>query len=280
MTLYLQLKPLYISGVILNDFGKYPYHRISKILNVSDKAVRYKLKKLKEIGLIHYDTNKNLCLHSYKSFYEYVTGQPYEYKKRIKCKYYQNKGINEILRIIAIQDNFKRQDFVIQNKSIKKHYGQTTEPDIVISKYAGNVVTKKVYSKFADRKRRILFFKRFDDHIETFTEEWKQEQLNKPLENSNFCPVNLISFEKLGQIYGVSKECAYYWFKKMQTLKLIEQEKNFIKDFTDGLEYAKNFLGLPGVLKNNYRFSSPQNQFKALLNSCSIKTLNGNELYI
>lgn len=286
LTLFLELKPLFISGVIFNDFGKYPYQIIADRLQMSNKAVRYKLKRLQAIKLIHFDNKKNLCLHSYKVFYEYVTGKPYEYKNRIKCKYYQNKGIDEILRISTIQDNYNRQNFILKRKYILKSLGRSFKSDIIISKYADRKEKKTVSnenplcSTGINRTIKKIVLKNSEKQNEIYFNEWKTDQLNKPEKQSDFCPCNIISFVKIGKMFGVTKEGAYYWFKKLENLNLIEQENNHVKDYTEALQYAEKFLGLQGVFKNGYRFKDPKNHFKSILNLCSTKNLNFNEIYV
>jgi hypothetical protein len=278
LSFWLLIKPFYVSSVIKNEAGKYPYKKLTENTGYSDKAVRYKIKRLVELNLIRIDSKKNLILCSYNDFWEFIYGSK-EFKGRVKCRFYnENKNIDEVLVCATIQDNFNKQNYNIREKTLIQMSGRTEAPEMINSKFAGLSVKKSDCIKKGSSLRRYLL-KGIDENLKQCIETWKAEQLLKPIQESNFCPLALLSFKKLGELMDLTGGGAHYWFKKCEKSELINQEQQFLNDNTGALMFAKTHFNLPGVFPNRYRFKAPGKQSKALLKLCSIKTLNVNQLY-
>lgn len=119
---FLQLKPLYISGVIMNDGGKLPYQAIAKFLGLSLSGTRGKIQQLKKHKLIHVDREKNFHLASYKTFVNIFKPQ---FLRRMRKYNYRNVApADQLIKISAIRENYRKQEHVLKHKIINKEiYG-------------------------------------------------------------------------------------------------------------------------------------------------------------
>ncbi len=120
--IFLQLKPLYISGVIMNDGGKLPYQSIAKYLGLSLSGTRGKIQQLKKHKLIRVDREKNFHLASYKTFVNIFKPQ---FLRRMRKYNYRNVApADQLIKMSAIRENYRKQEHVLKHKIINKEiYG-------------------------------------------------------------------------------------------------------------------------------------------------------------
>lgn len=126
-SLFIQIKTLYVSGVILNDAGNYPYTQIAAYLGISVSGLRGKVRQLKKYKLLRTDRDKNIHLASYKTFVSLFRPQ---FLRRMRKYTYKNIASADVLiRTAAIQENFRKQEYTLKNKIIQKEiYGTVNAP--------------------------------------------------------------------------------------------------------------------------------------------------------
>lgn len=119
---FLQLKPLYVSGVIRNDAGKLPYQAIASFLGLSLSGTRGKIKQLQKHKLIRVDPERNFHLASYKTFVNIF--KPQFLRRMRKYKYRNVAPADQLLKMSAIRENYRKQEHVLKHKIINKEiYG-------------------------------------------------------------------------------------------------------------------------------------------------------------
>ena len=141
---FLQLKPLYVSGVILNDTGKLPYQQIASFLGLSLSGTRGKIQQLKKHKLIYVDRQKNFHLASYKTFVNIF--QPQFLRRMRKYNYRNVATADQLIKMSAIRENYRKQEHVLKHKIINKEiYGTVNaqvdrikQPEGLNSSYRSN----------------------------------------------------------------------------------------------------------------------------------------------
>lgn len=78
---FLKLKELYISGIIMNDIGKPPYDKIANYMELSVRFIHRNIQKLKQIKLINVDQDNNFHMASYKIFVNMIIKAPFKIKE-------------------------------------------------------------------------------------------------------------------------------------------------------------------------------------------------------
>lgn len=78
---FLKLKQLYISGMIMNDNGKPPYDKIASYMELPVKFIHINIQKLKQCKLINIDHNNNFNMASYKIFANMIIQAPFKIKE-------------------------------------------------------------------------------------------------------------------------------------------------------------------------------------------------------
>lgn len=113
--LYLELKPLFNSGVIFADGGKLPYKKIADFIKEDISGIRAKIKTLKKLGLVYFD-KKNICLVSIKKLplVLKLTKDENFYNKKHYLK--NNSKAQFTVKQLAIYENLKKQEFVLFRK--------------------------------------------------------------------------------------------------------------------------------------------------------------------
>jgi hypothetical protein len=134
--LYLELKPLFRSGVIFNESGRIPYKKIALFIGEGESTIRKKLSNLKRLGLISIDKKKNISLATLNKLPEILKISPsyiltekskrirkfLEYKKIYKQKYklLNNGETQYTIKQIAIYENLNRQKYALGRKILER----------------------------------------------------------------------------------------------------------------------------------------------------------------
>jgi DNA-binding Lrp family transcriptional regulator len=114
---YLELKPLFICSIILNDGGRIPYQKVAEFLRLSISGVRAKIKTLKRHKLARIDRDNNLHLGTYKRFRYVIRHQGHR-----TYKFLNNGETKNLVRATAISENLERQKHVLFNKILKREF--------------------------------------------------------------------------------------------------------------------------------------------------------------
>lgn len=212
--LFLQLKPLYVSGVILNDEDKLPYARIAAYLGLSISGVRGKIRQLKKHRLISTDRYKNIHLASYQDFVSLFREQ---YLRRMKKYVYKNVADADMLmKTSAIRENFRKQEYVLKNKILNKeiygtvnaHVDRIKQPEGLLNSnpqfndcHMGSPRTD--LSKTAIRKIRKVLLQDYDQLLhkqkQVFLIQMEQVEFGLPAIN----PYVTLSCAGLGRLFGI-----------------------------------------------------------------------------
>jgi len=235
---FLQLKPLYISGVILNDTGKFPYTAMAAYLGISVSGLRGKIKQLKKYKLIKPDQDKNFHLASYKTFVCLFKPQ---FLRRMKKYVYQNVGPADMLiKTAAIQENFRKQKHVLKNKILQKEiYGTVNAPVDRIKQPEGFNSSyvqqhdchlgqpRTDLSKTAIRKIRSYIMKDYENvlhkHKRQFLQQMEQVEHGLPAIN----PYITLSCGGLGRLFGRSGGSGHYQREKLLKASMIQVKGNY-----------------------------------------------------
>jgi len=243
--LYLELKPLFYDGRFRSADKR--SKELAYYLNISVSAYRYKIKTLKDAGLIHFEPNGDLMLCSWETFFLFYG---IERKDARKYKYIRLK--NEVcagyaIRQLIIEDNFKIQEQAIEIKIFKSEILEAREMKL-LNQF--NNIQKDQSIPTGDKERRLqdLLLKMRSIKLryrntkkDPEFKKWKQSgkiaslyaDAWKSYENSirefNKTPgVNMhvsVSCLKMANLYGLkSKASGHYWQKR-----LAEREQVLIK---------------------------------------------------
>lgn len=172
---FLQLKPLYVSGVILNHDGKLPYQQIATFLGLSLSGTRGKIKQLKKHKLIWVDRQKNFHLASDKTFVNIF--KPQFLRRMRKYKYRNVAPADQLIKMSAIRENYRKQEHVLKHKIINKeiygtvnaHVDRIKQPEGVQNSSFQSTndcrlgVGRTDLSKTAIRKIRKVLLQQYDD---------------------------------------------------------------------------------------------------------------------
>lgn len=219
---FLQLKPLYVSGVILNDDSKLPYTQIAAYLGLSISGLRGKIKQLKKYKLLKVDNEKNFHLASYKTFVGLFKDQ---FLRRMKKYRYNNiASADMLIKASAIRENFRKQEYVLKNKILHKEiYGSVNaqvdrikQPEGEIQSFQSNSSDchggqkRTDLSQTAIRKIRKILLKDYDlllhNHKRKYFEQLEQIQDGYPQIN----PFVTLSCAGMGRLFGTCPSSGHY----------------------------------------------------------------------
>lgn len=288
---YMQLKPLYVSGVILNDAGKFPYTHLAKYLGLSVSGLRGKIKQLKKHKLIRADKDKNFHLASYQSFVSLFRPQ---FLRRMKKYVFKNVAVADMLvKTAAIQENFRKQNYVLKRKIIQKEiYGTVNAPVDRIKQPEGfNSSHSSIndchqgplrtdLSKSAIRKIRKIILQDYENILHKqkviFLDQMEQIEFGLPKIN----PYVTLSCIGLGRLLGKGGSSGHYQQRKLVKSNLVTvkphiqkiqavsaavyENMNQVRSDVFSYQYpvkrgriskeAKFFLRLPNLMNLNFNF--------------------------
>lgn len=232
-TVFLQLKPLYVSGVILNDAGKLPYAAIAKYLGLSVSGTRGKIQQLKKHKLLYVDRNKNFHLASYKTFVNIFKPQ---FLRRMRKYNYRNLApADQLIKMSAIRENYRKQEYEVKRKIINQEIYGTVNAQVDRIKQPEGVqnssfqstndcrmgVGRTDLSKTAIRKIRKVLLQHYDDllhkHKRKYLEQLEHIQNGYPEIN----PYVTLSCAGLGRLFGTGSSAGHYQRQHLANANLI-----------------------------------------------------------
>lgn len=228
---FLQLKPLYVSGVILNDSGKLPYQAIATYLGLSLSGTRGKIQQLKKHKLIWVDREKNFHLAAYKTFVNIFKPQ---FLRRMRKYNYRNLATaDQLLKMSAIRENYRKQEHVLKHKIINKEIYGTVNAQVDRIKQPEGVqnssfpndcrmgVGRTDLSKTAIRKIRKVLVQDYDNllhkHKRIYLEKLEHIQNGYPDIN----PYVTLSCAGMGRLFGIGSSAGYYQRQILAEAKMI-----------------------------------------------------------
>lgn len=246
---FLQLKPLYVSGVILNDAGKLPYQAIASYLGLSLSGTRGKIQQLKKHKLIYVDREKNFHLASYKTFANIFTPQ---FLRRMRKYTYRNVASADMLiKASAIRENYRKQEYVLKHKIINQeiygtvnaHVDRIKQPEgLQNSSFQSNQndcrlgVGRTDLSKTAIRKVRKALLQNYDlllhRHKGMYLDKLEHIHNGYPLIN----PYITLSCAGIGRLFGTGATAGHYQRQSLAEANLINvKDGGFLKIFPVGM---------------------------------------------
>jgi hypothetical protein len=241
--LYLELKPLFSSGVIFSDRGVIPYKKIAEYIGESVPSVRRKIAILKRLKLVTIDSKRNICLSSLKILPNVLKIYPktiltdkskesraaLEYKTFYFQKYkLKNNGKTHLtIKQIAIYENLNRQRYRLEQKIYEKELVQRfyeSNSTGLNSKKEFNFTTCEKHYRKSELKK---FRKHIRENIEAYKTKYQkiydanvlQIEFGKPYIN----PTVTLSSEGAAKVLGYkSPSSAWYELRKLATADYIE----------------------------------------------------------
>lgn len=246
---FLQLKPLYVSGVIMNDGGKLPYQAIAKFLGLSVSGTRGKIQQLKKHKLIWVDPEKNFHLASYKTFVNIFKPQ---FLRRVRKYNYRNVApADQLIKMSAIRENYRKQEHVLKHKIINKeiygtvnaHVDRIKQPEGVQNSSFQSTndcrlgVGRTDLSKTAIRKIRKVLLQQYDDllhkHKRIYLEQLEHIQKGYPQIN----PYVTLSCAGIGRLFGTGASAGHYQRQHLANANLITiKDGGYLKIFPVGID--------------------------------------------
>jgi hypothetical protein len=169
--LYLEIKPLFASGVIFADQGKIPYKKIAEFVKEGVSTVRKKINVLKKLKLIRIDKEKNIILSSLNKLPAILK---VEIATKKKYNLLNNGETQYTIKQLAIYENLKKQEHVL----FRKIYG---------TELVEHCITNKIFDvrnsngKLSDNIKRCEdrlsknFLRRFKRSIRNNFDEYKKK---------------------------------------------------------------------------------------------------------
>lgn len=293
LIVFLQLKPLYVSSVIINDAGNLPYLPIAKFLGLSFSGLRGKIKQLKKLKLLWVDDNKNIHLASYKTF---VSKFKPQFLRRMKKYTYKNIASGDMLiKVSAIRNNLRKQSYVLKHKIINKEiYGTVNAPMDRIKQPEGVNNSSFPYSdchkgpKLTDmsqtaiRKIRKVLMNDYDNLLhkqkQVFLKQMEQIEFGLPHIN----PYITLSCDGLGRLFGITGSSGYYQRQKLVKASLVTCKDNYHKINSASPAVYENMNNMrDNVFSYNYpvRRSITGKENKFFMRLSDIVTINLNFIY-
>lgn len=232
--LYLELKPLFSSGVIFADYDRIPYKKIAEFTGEGISTIRRKITILKKMKLIKIDHKKNICLASIKKLPIAIkaTKDPQHYKKKY---FLLNNGDTQFtIKNVAIYENLKRQEhrlFIkIYQKELQEILYQRDRLDNINSNGAKPKQLSKCEQYFTKGQ-----LKRIRKSVRNNFDQLKRKYQNiydRQIQQLNFGfpeinPNITLSCKGLGNVLGVSPSSAHYQLKQLANRGLIYYEGNY-----------------------------------------------------
>lgn len=238
---FLQLKPLYVSGVILNDAGKLSYTQMADYCGLSLSGLRGKVRQLKKHKLLKVDRDKNFHLASYKTFVNLFKPQ---FLRRMRKYTYRNvAGADALIKTSAIRENFRKQEYVVKHKIINKeiygtvnaHVDRIKQPEGLQNSSFQSTndcrlgVGRTDLSQCAIRKLRKALMQDYDNRLhkqkQMFLKQMEQIEQGLPFIN----PYITLSCAGLGRLFGVTGSAGHYQQQKLLKAGVINVKAHYEK---------------------------------------------------
>lgn len=246
---FLQLKPLYVSGVIKNADGKLPYQEIATFLGLSLSGTRGKIKQLKKYKLIRVDRQKNFHLASYKTFVNIF--KPQFLRRMWKYKYRNLATADQLLKMSAIRENYRKQEHVLKHKIINKEIYGTVNAQVDRIKQPEGLhnssfqsqndcrmgVGRTDLSKTTIKKIRKVMLRDYDNllrkHKRIYLEQLEHIQNGYPAIN----PYVTLSCAGVGRLFGIGASSGHYQRQILADAQMITiKEGGHLKIYPVGMD--------------------------------------------
>jgi len=221
LSVFYSLKFLYTGGIILNISKR--YGEISEKLEISETNLRSKVKFLIKEGLIERKSN-NLIFIGFNKVKEKFKIKTH---KNFKIPYKNPKELEVYLKLLALEENFKKQEFKLQENIIKEEL--------------------KKFGKIEARNTKKKIKKYLRSNIQYLTEKYKKRELNYSL-NSTSSKNTLntdvtLSRSGIAKNFGrISKSTGSRFIKKIKNMGLLLQDekriKKVVKNTTKSIIYS------------------------------------------
>lgn len=267
---FLQLKPLYVSGVIMNDAGNLPYTHAASYLGLSVSGLRGKVKQLKKYKLLRVDNDKNFHLASYKTFVGLFKEQ---FLRRMKKYRYRNVADADMLiRASAIRENFRKQEYVLKHKIINKEIYSTVNAQVDRIKQPEGLSNSSFQSndchrgaprtdlsQTAIRKIRKLLLQDYDTMLhkqkKVFLKQMEQVEFGLPSIN----PYVTLSCAGLGRLFGINGGAGHYQQQRLLKAGIIGVKGHY--EYIDAYTPAV-YEDQVGARKDIFSYSYPVKRSK------------------
>lgn len=272
IAIYLELKPLFISGVIHADNGNIPYYAMADYTGYSFSGFRKHFDNLKKLNLAYVDQQRNVHLASYASLKYIFTDE-----KRIRThKLINNNDVFHLLKTVALYENLEQQKFAFYRKLSRKlalnHLAELSMgPYSKKSRNEGQPGEIGFYNCWNDfiltgETNQYIdqiserFEGRVNKHKENLTvnerQTYKSNYISKdPRDDRNSInPFFSVSCQKMAEILNrKSASTGSYQQKILEGMKMISVHREVIKTSNDSAHLAANFKIRPNVVNSkNY----------------------------
>lgn len=255
---YLELKPLFKSGVIFNDGGHIPHEKIAGFLNISLSGWRGHYNILKRFKLLTVDYNRNIKLSGWRVLNELITGTKqsaeHQYKTHNLPIFMLKKNetfVYEIIQTIAIYENLQK-----QKRAFRYKLAKNLALNSLAEKYLKSIYCKKNTCEIEQNKDfNLNYFMReyltsdennyyldaiiekykskVDRHFLTYEvmqrHEYRKKYLSNYDENNTPNPFYTLSVAAVGRLFNKSNSTAFHLLNRLKKYKFIDIEKETIK---------------------------------------------------
>lgn len=232
--LFLELKPLFSSGVIFSDSGKIPYQKIADFTGEGLSTIRKKITVLKKMRLLSIDHKKNICLASITKLPRILKVTKEKDKYRKKYALLNNGQTQFTVKQIALYENLKRQEhqlfLKIYFKELLEIYSQRETLDKKNSKgYSPKNLQacEQCFAKSFLKKFRKYIRDNFDTLKRKYQNIYDRQVLQLQFGFPELNPYISLSYKGIGKILGISQSTAVYQVKKLASKGLIDVTGNY-----------------------------------------------------
>jgi len=241
IALYLELKPLFYSSVIVARKNKKSllYNDIATYCGISSASVQQKIKQLIKLDLVWFDESNNLCLASLKKLCELFSLSSKQKHKLENTYLNQNKKTKAvcstelILRTLAIKENFYKQEITLHKKlfaheikdleSIKKRY---PEAEHVSPKKAWDRYMAWITSNLSHNDKHLTtLYKRLMQKPESYlAKHYKKmyEDRTNGVEHFTINPEITLSCQGVASLFKLNSiSTGYYWQQQLAQHNLL-----------------------------------------------------------
>lgn len=228
---WLEVKPLFQSGVILHAAGKFPFLKLAQFLQLSERQTRRYVATWRKLKLARW-RNKDLCLASYDRLNVILKTEC-----RRRHKLLNNGDTKTLVRQIAIHENLSRQTYQRNNKLVElERSGKLFDAvDTSTGTRAGNNIRRceNRLSQRAGRRLKKAVLRGIDELLpkwkRIYDAQMNQLEFGKPA----FNPYVTLSCAGVARICGLSSASAGH------RISLQLERKGWLKRSVDFLKIDK-----------------------------------------
>lgn len=252
---WLEVKPLFISGVIFSDVNKFPYLKLANFLKISERQIRRHCSTWRKMKLAKFDQDKNLHLASYGRLNEIL-----KHNCNRKHKLLNNGKTKSIVRQYAIHENLKRQEFIRNRKIVSKVSGNlfdaiSTSHHPVNSKEGQIAQCGQKISRNRIRKTKAAILKEINFHVEYYKNIYDQQMNQIEFGKPGLNPYVTLSCKGIAKACGLSSVSAGYNISvQLEKLGYLVVKKQHLRIDKCAAVFESNILG---IRQDVFSFSYP-----------------------